>query len=64
MSKKPNGPITVSESRVHDLLAPLYEKVRRIEITVAVLVVVVASPKLGGPAASDVVTSVLHIFTG
>jgi hypothetical protein len=38
------------------------ERLRRLEIAVACLVVATASPKVGGPAPSDVVTAIAQRF--
>jgi hypothetical protein len=53
----------VTLARVYEALAPIEQRVRRVEYAVVALLVATASPKLGGPTANDVVaTTVRFIF--
>lgn len=49
-----------SQEKTDEKLEKVNSRISRIEKAVFVLILIVASPKVGGPRASDLVSAVLH----
>lgn len=58
-----NEPDHVTIRELYKMLTPVHSRLRRLEYTVVGLMVATASPKLGGPAASDVVSGCIHLLS-
>lgn len=62
MSETPKNGTPVTLAQVYEVIADRVEpRLRRVEYAAIALLVATASPKLGGPSAPDVISSLLSL---
>jgi hypothetical protein len=55
-----NGPVTLRT--VYEIVAPMDSRLRRVEVLVAVLTVIVAAPKVGAPGIPEVAAFLANLI--